>query len=362
MKYKKTQSVFDLYLQLSEDIPLEISLDLPGNPKIILRAANEEEKGDAKAEKAICISEITKNPSNKNMEIFQLLSEGKLPKDMVDSKGIDPEIADDQGNLKGGRYPNLDLFPDHFKQFVLATDKLLGDIADKTVHVVRWRMGSRGEHGMLRGLQSEYSLNGNSWFPVPRNLVATVEGHSVLEASAVAVNEIGKLVSSGKTEPVAHNLWNEAWTQRSMNPRSAIVLGVSAAETAIKSYIAEVAPETEWLIRNLQSPPILRLYADYLRELVHEDSHFPYLELIDEERLALLKKGIQARNTVVHAGDYSLRARGLEDILVVIKDFLWIIDMLSGYSWAEEDVGRLATQVGEAITFYTRKANSMDNT
>jgi hypothetical protein len=56
------------------------------------------------------------------------------------------------------------------------------------------------------------------------------------------------MVEAGDREPVALQLFREAWELKRSNPRSALAIGIAAAEIGVKDLIASLIPNALWLV------------------------------------------------------------------------------------------------------------------
>jgi hypothetical protein len=137
-------------------------------------------------------------------------------------------------------------------------------------------------------------------------------------------------------EPVHHELFREAWHLLSGNSRSSLVIGIAAAEVGLKNLISILLPESEWLLENVQSPPITKIIEEYLPTLPVKNSLHGEVLSLPEETIESIKKGVFARNSIVHKGSAPPNYNSLEEILLSIKDLLWLIDYYAGYDWAIE--------------------------
>jgi hypothetical protein len=108
----------------------------------------------------------------------------------------------------------------------------------------------------------EWSLDGQEWRQSPVDFVAWMGRPPFV--SGLAGPDINEILLSEDAPPFARELLQEAWSEENKNPRSALVIGIAALETGIKDLIIGLIPETEWLIRNLQSPPVHRMLGEYL--------------------------------------------------------------------------------------------------
>ena len=108
-------------------------------------------------------------------------------------------------------------------------------------------------------------------------------------------------VEAGAEEPLARQLFREAWSQIGINPRSALVIGVSAAEIGLKRLISALIPETDWLMQEISTPPVGKVLRKFLPTLqvrakrVDGGPITPPRELIRQ-----IEKAVQHRNDVVH--------------------------------------------------------------
>jgi hypothetical protein len=116
------------------------------------------------------------------------------------------------------------------------------------------------------------------------------------------------------------------------------VIGVTAAESAVKGCIALLQPQTKWLIENTPSPSLQKLLTEYLPNLPVKCQVSGKPRVPDNSVLKLLKKGASIRNIIVHGGSCSLKMESLKEILVAVKDLLWLMDYYCGQSWALDHV------------------------
>jgi hypothetical protein len=141
-----------------------------------------------------------------------------------------------------------------------------------------------------------------------------------------------QVVVDQQREPLAHFLRHEAWSLRGLNPRGSLLLAVSAAETALKTFIGEGSPERAWLIQEVPSPPILKLMREYLPLLT--DHRTRDGRVIPKSVTRIIQDAVERRNLVAHEGAPAPDASDLEQILASVGDLLYILDWLSGEDWA----------------------------
>jgi hypothetical protein len=248
---------------------------------------------------------------------------------------------------------NIDNFP-KFSELSSDLQERLGteiysQLADKTktfIKTLHWRFDIPGEHHSLASDCMKFSINGLQWYPVPTDgpSVNLVEIFVAKPLDNEACNQLVPIWKSGG-EPLYHELFREAWEQQRTNPRSAIVIGIAAAESGIKQCIAKLVPFAEWLVQEMPSPPIIKIMKTYFPTLPTKtklnDKVFIPKSICDE-----IDIGVQVRNKLAHIGVIPEQykpyhddlAQKTEELLLNILDFLWLIDYYSGHEWALDNV------------------------
>jgi len=239
-------------------------------------------------------------------------------------------------------------FAQPLQSFCGDVSQMLSDYSAKTVHALRWRLGGRGPHNVLRFRGFDFSLDGNSWFAMPRQGTLVVEGFDVGIINDDVCSDVKSFVENNLSEPLGHVLWQEAWFQRSDSSRSAVVLGIAAAESAIKEFISSKVPNAQWLIENLPSPPIVKMYKDYLPKFLNESQVDELNDLLNDGVVETVRKGVNIRNQIVHLGRASLKYDTVEESLIAVRDLLWFLDYCNGNEWAKAYIGKLRERVGRA--------------
>jgi hypothetical protein len=151
-----------------------------------------------------------------------------------------------------------------------ALDDIFADLRAllrSTIDVFRWPNGlADGPTNAAETLQAFYSDNGKRWLEVSlaRSIHISVEMAFKNSLKDVPPEEIVRMVESGDQEPVAHQLFREAWELRRSNPRSALAIGIAAAEIGVKDLIASLIPDTRWLVKETPSPPVVKILREYL--------------------------------------------------------------------------------------------------
>jgi hypothetical protein len=134
-------------------------------------------------------------------------------------------------------------------------------------------------------------------------------------------------------------LFHEAWSQVGTNPRSALVIGVTAAEVGLKRLIATLVPGTDWLMEEVQTPPVGKILRKFLPTLQVKAKRgdggpiTPPRQLIRQ-----IEKAVEYRNDVVHTGAAPPSREELAKMLRAISDLLWFFDVYLGEHWAIKHV------------------------
>jgi hypothetical protein len=81
--------------------------------------------------------------------------------------------------------------------------------------------------------------------------------------SSEDLKSLQELITSNIIAPLGHELFSEAWAQRMVNRRSSLVIGIAAAESGFKEFVGKLLPQANWLIQNIQSPPLVKMLVEF---------------------------------------------------------------------------------------------------
>jgi hypothetical protein len=209
---------------------------------------------------------------------------------------------------------------------------------ERGLAVARWRTGSSGSHGSIGGYKKQWSLDGSAWHDLPFGL-----GHMNIRAEIIKKwlpdvrSSYAELLRAGVAEPIAYNLLLEALRLRDGFPRSAVVIGVAALEVGVKQCIVDLAPDTDWLLTNLPSPPVVDLLSDYIPTLKPKVAINGGKMLKPPKAIRrILHQAVEARNRLVHRTGESLEGLDLEEVLKAVRDVLYLMEFYRGHKWAHE--------------------------
>lgn len=299
---------------------LEFRFDDP-RPKVVrLIKSHWDSQKPADSTSAVCVGETEEETVDEKMasEIslaFSTSSEGEL----ITPKQLDPRTVE----FLDGALDGL------FKAMV------------STISIFRWRCGlAEGPPNPGRNRHGYFSDDSKSWrkLPMTRSLRISWGIPCALPPADVIRKEVVGLVTTGTEEPLGHQLFREAWEQRRERPRSALVIGVAAAEVGFKKLVGTLVPEAQWLMDEIQTPPLVKMLDKFLPTLpvrckLEGKSIRPPKALLKR-----LDKAVECRNKVVHTGQPPPSTDDLDNMLRAVSDFLWICDAYGGQGWALQNI------------------------
>lgn len=272
-----------------------------------------------------CIAEVSLEPKAKVLAIFTALSEGTL----------NPQKEWEQYG-----YGVLELLgPPAYRAFVDSMHSRLSDLAHRCISLIQWRLVVSGSHRPLQGgRRLRWSMDGNSWEPVPGVAGAEASHASSLrDVKEPIYGQISEMLAKDRSQPLGHELLRESiMLRRSGGERSAFVVAVMAAEVGVKQCLIDLLPQTEWLLTNIQSPPLPRLIEELLPTVPIRGDGKRKVFPVPDSLLKAIKSACGIRNDIVHKGNHPLAAERLNEVIQAVRDLLYRLDYLQGDQWAVE--------------------------
>ncbi|MDH5651300.1 MAG: hypothetical protein OEZ39_05450 [Gammaproteobacteria bacterium] len=328
MRFKLEYTIREM--PIPKKSPLTFAVKHSHNINVEIRCPNkeDEEKGHS-AFNAFATAELDLEVSEKINEVFKKIENNRFE---VTEANLRQSYTDQHGETI--RLPGIDQFPGYFNDFIRQINKELREAIRLVIDAVRWRTNTLGPHNPISSRGMFWSRDKDFWNPVPSQFEARFSMSSTIHITDKIYQEIKFLVGQNYHEPVHHHLFREAWGQRSGNPRSSLLIGLSALEVAIKESIAELIPNASWLVDNIPTPPVTRLLTEYLPTLPVENMisgrvYPPPPEVIDK-----IKKAVSIRNRVAHVGGEPPGSDLLDELLEAIHDTIWLLDYYCGHKWA----------------------------
>jgi hypothetical protein len=126
-----------------------------------------------------------------------------------------------------------------------------------TANWLWWRCSGRGELSLRQG-PLYWSPNGSEWLLVPTGIANYREIIPSIKIDEGVRQDFASLNDQTLGKRLGRELFREAWRLMHVQPRSALLIAIAAAEVGFKEWASEVAPDTAWLFETIQSPPIDR--------------------------------------------------------------------------------------------------------
>lgn len=221
--------------------------------------------------------------------------------------------------------------------------RMLGGFAERGLRLLLWRTGSTEPSNPIRlALSFSWSKSGEDWKLLDSGTSLNLTAGPVMGSlTQPLADEVSAALAAGLSEPIGHELLREAWQHRDAAPRSALVIGMAAAEVAFKSYAGVLAPQAKWLIDELQAPPLDKMLKDFL-PLLDLKLRINGKALIPTALRRTLKRGIELRNMTAHnAAQEEVGRREVLDVLEGVRDLLYLLDVYcGGQQWAVDYFSR----------------------
>jgi hypothetical protein len=205
---------------------------------------------------------------------------------------------------------------------------------------LRWRFGMACEDPVLRDAVVKLRLDEGDVETIPATGQVLPGDVQSTVADAEWASFVG-MAEAGVQEPIGHELLREAWGLRHDSPRSALVIGVAAAEVGMKQLVAALVPGARSLVEDLPAPPLARMAKHTLPELPIRAS-VPPDRRCPKAIHQLLDAAVRDRNATVHRGLEP--SRYVHTTLVGIREFLYLLDLYRGHEWAVDQLSPATLQ------------------
>ena len=274
--------------------------------------------------------------SNSGIPMIGVVSERSVP-----GSWIDLLDAVDSGAVVGEYLPTegggflFDAYPAEMQSFLLAETTSMMRSLQSAFGIVRWRyfddIGDGAEFGSRVVM---WSTDGVGWhgLRLSMSLKGSLEPQLRLQESVGEALEA--LVYQGAQEPLGREIWHVATTA---DPRTAVILAVTAVEVELKRLIGDCVPSSDWLVTNLPTPPIVKIIEEYLPTIIAMSPETAPPRWLTQN----LKTAVRRRNTFTHGGAESkdrwsspgLLPEEVAKHLAATSDLLWLFDLYRGHAW-----------------------------
>lgn len=283
----------------------------------------------------MCVVTSQFEPNKGVRRVFERLNqEGEDHPDVKADKDTET-LSVDQNDKITGKVGLFFSLPQHFQDFQHQLYNELDQVATHLINVIRWMCGREGAHNFLRQISFQWSVDGIVWkeMPVGYILDLSVQRPFTLGVEG-AEQRIVELARRVQGEPLGHTLFREAWEQKDHNLRSALVMGIVALEIGVKQFVSTLVPANKWLIENVPSPSMEKILSEYLPQLPTHNTFEGKVLPPPRDVMSSIKKGVKLRNEAVHVGSHKPpKKETIEEILLAVRDVLWLLDYYCGYTW-----------------------------
>lgn len=205
--------------------------------------------------------------------------------------------------------------------------------------LITWNYGIHVNASFDKGTLYWGEKDKDNFFVVPRNL--NQQEFPVFLSNAITWEDLdGKVLSESWEKnlkiPLSHILAREATVLIEHHPRSAILMMTSALETGIKTHISKLSPDTAWLLENLPSPPIDKIFKNYMPLLYEKCGRTIEFQQELKSLTKQIKEIIEVRNKIAHTGKLPENIGNIYEMLQSVFDILYLLDLLDGNQWAKE--------------------------
>jgi len=107
-----------------------------------------------------------------------------------------------------------------------------------------------------------------------------------------------------------------------------------------------LVPAAEWLANHVPSPPLTKMISEYLPSLPAKLKIQGRVLPPPTRIRAQLQKGVESRNNTIHVGSAAPSVKDIEELLLSIRDLLYLFDLYCGFEWALE---KIREEVKEAM-------------
>lgn len=214
-------------------------------------------------------------------------------------------------------------------------------LTKRAVSLLSWQQDLCAPPWAIQWPQRLYwSTGGRDFTSIPntKNYIERTGLGNIRWSPANEFDFLGLLRQHDATEPLAHELIREAINLNDSSPRSALLTCASALEVGIKDAISKLSPNTAWLLEKTPSPPIHRLYSNYLSRLLPASHATERVAAWLKTTGSFVEKIYLARNTLAHTGESKQLDHLPKDYLNTSKQLLYFLDVIDGNAWAARHI------------------------
>lgn len=225
----------------------------------------------------------------------------------------------------------------------------LDHFAFKILNRLFWRLGI---HCGPSSLESAFDLLKYSFdrkrfeeLPIRSDLKAEMLPKRDVTGENKKLQTAANFLGADTEAPIHHVLFREAWKCQEAEKRVSIVMATAAAEAAVKNLVSALMPDTNWLLENIQSPPLVKMVTNLIPKLQGKRNFNGLVLSPPKHVIKHLEAIVLCRNKIAHGSPPQLPAdKELETWLVGVRDLLWLTDYYNGQEWALEHISQASIE------------------
>ncbi len=233
----------------------------------------------------------------------------------------------------------IDQYPPGLRDFAERESAALRARVQDVLGLILWRKaGWIQDDSTLRCGEVEWSLDRETWHRLRLRPQVWAQLRGALTLQPEVGTELETVAQTTGSQPLGRDIWRHSLRT---DPTTAIVLCVMAVEVETKRLIVDLAPDAAWLVREVPSPPVVRMLTEYLPKLSTAAASQP----LPAEVIADLVIAVKIRNDLTHRGPKAERWTTTEfrparhvRTTEVSSDILWLLDYYRGHGWALDNL------------------------
>jgi hypothetical protein len=265
---------------------------------------------------------------------------------------IEPDLKAEIADCIQDDYVKIDKLQKNSIEQVDRIFEQLRTLSRSTVRIFNWRYGLYGPIDPFGRADAWLSEDGSRWisYSLLRSIHLRIDyTYKMVDSKEVQADDVVRFVEAGIEEPLGRQLLREAWSQVDTNPRSALVIGVAAAEIGLKGVIAALVPGTEWLMKEMPSPPVVKILKRFFPTLRVKAKRSDGGSIMPPSKIIKqMNKAVELRNDIIHAGDPAPNHEEVQLMMMAITDFLWMCDIYLGEHWASRHISHATIEEWES--------------
>lgn len=301
----------------------------PENVLVAVGAIDEEGTVECRAEARVEVDHVVH-------EALLRLAAKQLPEGCdfsQDAIFLRDHVNQTQGAIVGDFMLPFRALPQDVRRAAADFALLLSGAITQVLGMFMWRTGDARQHGSFRHGLAEWSSDGSSWHYLPAEFSGVVEGGLVLPLKLSSEASLYAAALAGEREPLAHELLREAALMASSNPRSSLLVAMTAAEVGVKHLLSHLQPQTDWLLENAPGPPLLKMLTRYLPTLSLGTVDGAGSPRLSSAGRSMLENAVTARNRLAHSGAFTADLREQLALVQFVRELLYVLDFHAGRAW-----------------------------